>query len=93
MNGKKAKTFLTSPLLWAAFFLYLIIAGYTAAHHELWGDEIHSWNIAKGSKNFFELILNTRYEGHPPLWYTILWFVSKLTHNPSSIQLVHFFIA
>ena len=93
MNGMKAKTFLTTPLLWAAFFLYLIIAGYTAAHHELWGDEIHSWNIAKGSKNFFELILNTRYEGHPPLWYTILWFVSKLTHNPSSIQLVHFFIA
>lgn len=62
-------------------------------HHELWGDELHSWNIAKGSSNFFDLLHNTRYEGHPPLWYIILWVISKLTHDPVYIQLTHLAIA
>ena len=55
-------------------------------HHELWGDELHSWNIAKASNSFLDLISNTRYEGHPPLWYSILWLISKFTHNPVSMQ-------
>lgn len=62
-------------------------------HHELWGDEIHSWNIAKGSESFFDLLSNTRYEGHPPLWYIILWMISKFTHDPFAIQVVHLAIA
>ena len=62
-------------------------------HHELWGDEIHSWNIAKASGSLFELISNTRYEGHPPVWYIILWTISKFTHDPFAIQVVHLITA
>ena len=63
------------------------------AHHELWGDEIHSWNIAKGSNSFPDLISNTRFEGHPPVWYIIIWAISKVTRDPTSIQLIHLIIA
>src|SRR5690606_884814 len=35
----------------------------------------------------------SRYEGHPPLWYIILWCISKFTHNLAAVQGVHFFIA
>src|SRR6185503_14787340 len=63
------------------------------AHHEMWGDEIHSWNIAKGSRGFFGLINNSRYEGHPPAWYVILWSISKFTHNLAYVQAVHLIIA
>ena len=62
-------------------------------HHELWGDEIHSWNIAKGSIGFFDLLSNTRYEGHPPVWYIILWTISKFTHDLFAIQFAHLVIA
>ena len=62
-------------------------------HHELWGDELHSWNIAKGSISYPELISNIRYEGHPPLWYTILWAISKFTHQVEYMQLIHWIIA
>jgi hypothetical protein len=62
-------------------------------HHEMWGDEIHSWNIAKASVSYGELISNTRYEGHPPVWYTILWIISKCTHSLVYIQIVHIVIA
>jgi len=91
MFGTKTSFF--NPKLWSVFFLYIITAGYTIAHHELWGDEIHSWNIAKASGSFSDLIANSRYEGHPPVWYFILWFISKFTHNPVYIQLVQFILA
>jgi len=84
---------LTRLILAGIFIIYCILAGYTMFHHELWGDEIHSWNIAKASNSFFDLISNTRYEGHPPLWYVILWSISKFTHDPGSIQVVHLIIA
>jgi hypothetical protein len=63
------------------------------SHHELWGDEIHSWNIAKGSGSFADLISNIKYEGHPPVWYAVLWAISKFTHNLAYVQIVHLVIA
>ena len=80
-------------MLWAVFGLYILVAGYTMFHHELWGDEFQSWNIAKSSDTFFDLIHNRRYEGHPPVWYIILWSISKFTHNLVYIQIVHLVIA
>jgi hypothetical protein len=89
INEKKSQTYLADPVLWGVFILYIIVLSVTIYHHELWGDEIHSWNIAKGSKSFGDLILNTRYEGHPPVWYAILWVLSKFTHDLTYVQLVH----
>jgi len=89
IGEKKLQTSLANPVLWGVFILYVILLSFTIAHHELWSDEIHSWNIAKGSKSFGDLIWNTRYEGHPPFWYCILWVISKFTHDLAYVQLVH----
>jgi hypothetical protein len=80
-------------LPWLVFVVYLVIAAFTMSHHELWGDELHSWNLAKGSNSFWELMQNRRYEGHPPVWYIILWGITRFTHNPECMQWVHFCIA
>lgn len=93
MTKNNSIKLLSNLSLWIAFILYIITVWYTMSHHELWGDEIHSWNIAKASAGFSDLISNTRYEGHPPLWYIILWITSKFTHDPGSIQVVHLIIA
>jgi hypothetical protein len=82
-----------SPLLWAAFLLYLSIAGFAMANHEMWADELHSWNIAKGSNSFIDVFRNSRFEGHPPVWYIILWAISKFTHSLVAVQVVHLVIA
>ena len=82
-----------SPVRWAVFILYVVVAAYTMAHHELWGDEIHSWNIAKGSKSVFDLLSNTRYEGHPPIWYAMLWSICKFTHDPVALQFLNLIIS
>ena len=75
------------------FTTYLVVSGYTMIHHELSGDEVHSWNIVKGSATLPDLIHNSRYEGHPPGWYTLLWPLSRLTHGAASIQVLHWAIA
>src|SRR6266508_2437176 len=79
--------------LWITFTIYLLVSGYTIVHHELSGDEVHSWNIVKGSARFPDLVHNIRFEGHPPGWYTLLWPLSQLTHDAAAIQVVHWAIA
>ena len=93
VNLKESKYSFNNPVLWSVFIIYIIVAGFTIFHHELWGDELHSWNIAKNSGSFSDLISNTRYEGHPPFWYSILWIVSKFTHDVSMIQWAQFLFA
>jgi hypothetical protein len=79
--------------LWITFTIYLLVSGYTMIHHELWVDEVHTWNIVKASATYADLIHNSRYEGHPPGWYTLLWPLSRLTHDVASIQVLHWVIA
>lgn len=90
---KSAFTLSGTRIIWAAFIIWCFLSGYGMLHHELWGDEFHSWNIAKASAGYGDLISNTRYEGHPPVWYTILWSISKLTHNIACIQVAHWIIS
>ncbi|MCX6275448.1 MAG: hypothetical protein NTV09_09600 [Bacteroidetes bacterium] len=61
--------------------LYLCLVIFAMHNHELWGDEIHSWNIVKGSHSFQELFQNIRYEGHPPFWYCYLYCFTLFSHS------------
>ena len=58
-------------------------------HHEIWIDEAHHWLIARDSHSLKELIYHLRYDGHPPLWNVLLYFVSKATHDPMGMQVLH----
>jgi hypothetical protein len=69
---------------------YLILVLFCMYHHELWGDELHSWNIVKGSGSWSELFANIRYEGHPPFWYLVLYPVTRLSHSLLWLQAVQF---
>ncbi len=93
MNINTKRSSYSNHLCAIMFILYVFVLGLTMAHHELWFDEIHSWNIVKASTTFSDLLLNTRYEGHPPVWYIILWTVSKFTHHLIYVQIAQFIIA
>jgi len=79
-------------LLRTTFVLYALLLVYAGLHHELWGDEVHSWNIAKGSGSFPDLLANRRYEGHPPAWYTLLWLITRFTHQVLAMQVMQWLI-
>ncbi len=80
------------PVAWLVFGLYVCLGAAAIFHHELWGDEVHSWNIAKASNSFSDLVAHTRYEGHPLLWYTCLFCITKFTHDPFYMQCLHLVI-
>jgi len=58
-------------------------------HHDMWHDEINAFEIALHSPTLPALFHNLHYEGHPPLWYLMLWVASTISANPLTTQVVH----
>jgi len=55
---------------------------YTVSKHEPWADEAQSWLIARDLPYSRMIFSELRYEGHPALWYTILWPLSHVFKLP-----------
>jgi hypothetical protein len=87
---KPANKYVFAVVLTLLFFLISLLA---LLQHEIWLDEAHSFLIAKASNSFADLIQNSRQEGHPMLWYCLLWLLTKITHNVFYMQLLHILIS
>ncbi len=72
---------------------YVPVAIFAIGHHEMWRDELHCWLVARDSATPWDVVRNRAYDGHPPLWYVLLWVLEKTTHDPRSMQVVHVGIA
>jgi hypothetical protein len=63
---------------------YLAFAGYVAvlfttiSKHEPWFDEAQAWLLSRDNSLASLLWDRLRYEGHPSLWYLILWSASHI---------------
>lgn len=77
-------------LLVSAFLALEVIS---VISHEMWGDELRSWAIARDSSSIANLFENLRYEGHPSLWYLSLYLLSRFTRNPVAMQILHVMLA
>ena len=73
-------------------FLFLAVGAFTASHHEMWRDEIQAWLLARDSTSVFNLFENLKYEGHPGLWHLCLMPLSRITHSPVIMQMLHLLI-
>ena len=72
--------------------LFLAVGAFTASHHEMWRDEIQAWLLARDSTSVFNLFENLKYEGHPGLWHLCLMPLSRITHSPVIMQMLHLLI-
>lgn len=84
MSGASESRF---ALLTTAAFVAL--AGWVAAHHEMWRDEIQAWLLARDSGSVRELLAHMKYEGHPALWHLCLLPLTRLTASPTAMQVLH----
>ena len=82
------KTFRRCVLL-----VYILVAAANVITHEMWRDELHVWFTAADSNSVRELFSNMRCQGHPPLWYLMLYVISRATHNPAAMKALHLAIA
>ncbi|GAB2530881.1 hypothetical protein GCM10027189_09120 [Rufibacter soli] len=79
----------------ALFFvvLYGLLLAYLMPFHELWSDETEPWLLALHSNSYSELLYNKRFEGHPNLWYSILYVVTRFTDNLQALKVSQYFFA
>jgi len=76
--------------LTSSFFLVDLL---NVLHHELWRDEVGAWLIARQSHSIFDLVRNMRYEGHPALWFLLLFGLTRFTHVIFTMQVLNLVIA
>jgi hypothetical protein len=66
----------SSYILWGIFTCYAILVLAGAFHHEPWADEAQAWLLVRDNSLAGILrILPT--EGHPPLWYLLIFPIVK----------------
>ena len=96
---KEDNNFLTLPRKSNSTFTVVLTLAFLACsfigilNHEMWGDEIQAWLIARDSSSIGELFKNLRYESHPGLWHACLYLITRFTHNPVAMQLFHLLLA
>jgi hypothetical protein len=57
------------------------------ASHELWRDELHCWSLGRNAQGLADLLTGVRrYDGHPFLWYYLLYLVSRLSRSPVALH-------
>jgi hypothetical protein len=81
---------------WWALGLLLAFVSVTllvALRHEVWRDEVRALNVAAGSHSLVELFRNMRDEGHPALWYLLLYAAYHLTGSMLVLKPVSLAIA
>jgi hypothetical protein len=67
--------------------LYLILLSVATWRHTFWRDEAGAWLIGRDCNNFHSLWHVVHYEGHPPLWFLVMFVIGHLTRNPEWIKL------
>jgi hypothetical protein len=80
-------------------FIFWVLLAYISVEitgiifHPMWRDEIHTWSMAGASSSLRDLLQRKAIEGHPDLWYIMVYTVRSLGEYPFSMQLLHSGIA
>ncbi len=84
------KKFLLPDYLILISFIILSLFGIFV--HEMSETEMQNWVVAAESNTLQNFWYNMRYEPHPFLWHTVLFFISKIFHHYLAGQLLHLII-
>lgn len=73
--------------------VYMVLGTINMSRHEMWRDEVQTWITVTQSATLGSLFHNKLYDGHPGLWYVVVYVVSKVTKNPLYMQILHLALA
>jgi hypothetical protein len=73
--------------------VFFAIAAATIFRHEMWMDELNTWDVVRDATGLGSLFANMHLEVHPALWYLALYPLTRVTADPRSMQLLHLLIA
>jgi len=84
-GGKPGRIQVGNLLLTLPFIAIFLVQ---LAHHRMWRDELNAFGIAAASPNLSTLFHYIHYEGHPWLWYVLMWCISQFTADPTRIKIL-----
>jgi hypothetical protein len=79
--------------LWAAWWLFALLTAALTLHHVMWFDEMQAWLLVRDSPTLAALFHNLHYEGHPSLWYLLLYPLTRISVHPAAMQLLNYVLA
>ena len=79
--------------IFGLLFIYIALEITGMLFHPMWRDELHPWAMAGAGSSLQELMQMKVNEGHPDLWYLMVYGMRSLSDNPLALQLMHSAIA
>lgn len=79
MKIKSSPIFAPKELL--LLLLYVAALILISTFHEMWRDEVRALSIVRASDSIPALFANLKNEGHPALWYLILWVLNLFSSS------------
>ena len=73
--------------------LWLAVVIFTTLRHEYWRDEVRAWSLAREATSPLDLFHRIRYEGHPILWYLLLYIGKSIVDTPLLLPITSIVIA
>jgi hypothetical protein len=73
--------------------VFVAVVAPTIFRHEMWHDELNSWDVARDAHSLPGLFANMHFEAHPALWYLCLYVLTRFTTDPRAMQGLHLAIA
>ena len=68
-------------LCWTMILGWSVIVAFVAMRHEFWRDEVRALSLAMDARSLSELPTLLKDEGHPMLWYVLLWSAFRMTSS------------
>src|SRR5262249_34936058 len=78
---------------WVVFISWCAIVLGVAARHEFWRDEVRALSLSIDARTPLDLPALLRNEGHPILWYLVLWAGYRLAGSPVILPAAAFVVA
>ena len=75
------------------WLLFALFTGALTLHHAMWFDEVQAWLLVRDSNSLAALFHHLHYEGHPALWYLLLYPLTRLTADPAVMQILNYVLA
>lgn len=75
------------------FMMFVCVLLANVMSHELWRDETDAWLVARDSQSLSDLFGHVRYTGRPPLWYLVLYGISRFSNDVNALKLLAFSIS
>ena len=84
---------LAAAIAHTLFAVLIAIDVFRTLHHPMWRDEFQTYSIALYSPSFGDLLINMWGFGHPALLYILEWLVTRVTSDPTAIQIMQLCLA